>query len=162
MVVFDIDGVVADARHRLHLVRSTPKQYDEFYARVKDDPVLEAGVALYQSLSIQNEIMYLTGRRRSTETDTTAWLRRHGLIVPAYLNHVIFRPDHDYRPAMVFKLEQLRKIERDIAKVTLVVDDDPRTCLALSAAGYSVLQPWWAHEHDDLSVEAIAKPALYA
>ena len=43
IAVFDIDGVLADARHREHHVSGRPKDWDAFFAAVGDDPVVEAG-----------------------------------------------------------------------------------------------------------------------
>jgi hypothetical protein len=142
MIVMDIDGVLADARHRLHLIRQHPKKWDEFYERAKDDLALSAGRHLYCALREYSPITLLSGRRKSIEVETHQWLERHGF---ADYDELILRPDGDHRPAMVFKLEALRRLPD---KIALVVDDDPKVCLALSSAGYSVLQPWWAHEHD--------------
>src|SRR5262245_49979 len=39
-VLVDIDGVVADAGHRLHLVERRPRDWDAFFAAAADDPPL--------------------------------------------------------------------------------------------------------------------------
>jgi hypothetical protein len=43
LAVFDIDGVLADVRHRLHLVEGRPKDWDGFFAAAADDPPLTRG-----------------------------------------------------------------------------------------------------------------------
>lgn len=140
-VVFDIDGVLADSRHRLHLIRQKPKNWDQFYALVSQDPVLEVGKELVFGFSAvlgSGAIMYLTGRRESARQDTADWLRLNGF--PGGV--LCMRPDGDYRPAKEYKLENIYPPEC----TWLVVDDDPEVCVELLAQGYRVLQAKWAHE----------------
>jgi FMN phosphatase YigB (HAD superfamily) len=40
IILFDIDGVLADWSHRLHLEKGS----DEFYAAMQDDPILPSTV----------------------------------------------------------------------------------------------------------------------
>ena len=42
--VFDIDGVLADVRHRLHHVTARPKDWDAFFGAAPDDPPLREGL----------------------------------------------------------------------------------------------------------------------
>lgn len=52
-VIFDIDGTLADATHRLHHITRHPKNYDAFFAAVGDDSVIEPVRDLAQALSRQ-------------------------------------------------------------------------------------------------------------
>ena len=45
LAVVDIDGVVADVRHRLHFIEGRPRQWDRFFAAAGDDPPQPEGVA---------------------------------------------------------------------------------------------------------------------
>jgi phosphoglycolate phosphatase-like HAD superfamily hydrolase len=45
LAVFDVDGVVADVRHRLRHVAHGRKNWNAFFAAAADDPPLEIGVA---------------------------------------------------------------------------------------------------------------------
>src|SRR5659263_561226 len=45
LAVFDIDGVLADVRHRLPHVQARPKDWDAFFAAIGKDPVLPDGLA---------------------------------------------------------------------------------------------------------------------
>ncbi len=38
VAVFDIDGVLADVRHRLHHVAARPKDWDAFFGAAPQDP----------------------------------------------------------------------------------------------------------------------------
>jgi hypothetical protein len=146
MIVFDIDGVVADARHRLHLIHQNARDYDLFYKRVVDDLVLEPGRKLYKEWEPTHEILWLSGRPERTRQDTGRWLQANGmgssLVVP-FKNHLILRADDDFRPPAALKLERIRWAEEAGCKIELVVDDNPRVCDTLDRAGYAVLQPWW-------------------
>ena len=46
VVVFDVDGVLADVRHRLRHVERKPKDWPAFFAAMGDDAPLPEGVAL--------------------------------------------------------------------------------------------------------------------
>jgi len=140
----DIDGVIADARHRLWLIKSPPKDWDRFYELVSEDPLLEAGYNLAHSIRKENDaILYLSGRRESTRKDTVAWLQTNKLPVGS----IVMRTDGDYRPASVLKLEILQGLAHDYI-ITVIVDDDPKVCNVLSGAGYNVVQAVWARADD--------------
>lgn len=138
VAVFDVDGVLADVRHRLHLLAHAPKRWDEFFAAADDDPLLQEGADLVRSRAAADEIRYLTGRPERSRALTEAWLRRHDLPAGA----VTMRPDGDHRPARRFKVERLRALrgERTIA---LVVDDDPEVVALLRDEGLPVRQATW-------------------
>lgn len=50
IAVLDLDGVLADVRHRLRFVEKTPKDWDAFFAAISADPPLEVGLALVARL----------------------------------------------------------------------------------------------------------------
>lgn len=139
--MIDIDGVVADVRHRLRYLRGR-KQWNGFFAAAGDDPLLEVGAALVHDLARTCEIVWLSGRPESLRALTRTWLDGHGL--PA--GPLFLRAPGDYRPAAVTKLECLREQARG-ATVAAVVDDDPDVVAAVRAAGFPVvLADWVPHE----------------
>lgn len=143
LVVFDIDGVLADVSHRLHHLARTPKNWPAFFAAAPDDPPLQEGVSLAQRLSAQHEVLYLTGRPESLRAVTQDWLDRHGL-PPGRL---VMRRRGDFRPARVAKLDLLTSIAGH-ERVHAMVDDDPSVVEALNCAGYAVLHATWAPTND--------------
>ena len=145
LVVFDVDGVLADVRHRLHHVERRPKDWDAFFDAAPADPPLATGVALALESARDGEVVYVTGRPERCRADTLAWFARQGL-PPGELS---MRGPRDRRPARVAKLELLRRLARDRV-VAVVVDDDLQVCRAYEQAGFTVLRATWMGEEPAL------------
>jgi phosphoglycolate phosphatase-like HAD superfamily hydrolase len=142
LAVFDIDGVVADVRHRVHHVRR--RRWHRFFAEAADDPLLPEGAALVAELGRLHEIVWLTGRPEWLRATTVDWLARFDL--PDV--ELVMRPDGDYRPARVFKLQALGRLRsRGIAAF---VDDDPEVVDAAVEAGYPAVLADWVPRDGDL------------
>src|ERR1700759_5545664 len=62
LAVIDIDGVVADVRHRLRFLDRRPKDWDGFFAAADQDLPLEAGIARVTELAGGHDVVWLTGR----------------------------------------------------------------------------------------------------
>jgi phosphoglycolate phosphatase-like HAD superfamily hydrolase len=136
LAVFDIDGVVADVRHRLHHLLP-PKSWVAFFDEAHLDGLLTEGARLVADLARRHEIVWLTGRPEWLRDTTTEWLAQHGL--PG--SEVHLRPNHDRRPAPRFKLEVLRQLAP--RGVAAFIDDDSEVIDAAVAAGFpAVLADW--------------------
>lgn len=147
IAVLDLDGVLADVRHRLRCLERSPKDWERFFAGIPADPPLAVGVALLTDLVERgHEIVYLTGRPERTRTATAEWLSRQGL--PQ--GPVLMRRDDDHRPAAQVKLGLLRRA-LSVPTVAVVVDDDPNVCSALRAAGWPVLFADWVERPEVLA-----------
>jgi hypothetical protein len=138
LAIFDIDGVLADVRHRLHYLETTPEDWDAFFAAAAADPALTHGVSLAHDYAARSELLYLTGRPERTRQLTGNWLARQGL-PPGKL---LMRPDHDRRPAALFKREQARALGRT-REIEVLIDDDPAVVDLLTAAGIPVRLADW-------------------
>jgi phosphoglycolate phosphatase-like HAD superfamily hydrolase len=138
LAVVDIDGVVADVRHRLHLLERRPRDWDAFFAAADADPPHAVGVELVQRLAEEHEVVFLTGRPRRLEQATRTWLQQHGIGG----HRLLMRPEGDRRPAPVTKLAMLRRLA-DEGEVYVVVDDDVHVIEAVSAAGFPTFHADW-------------------
>lgn len=138
LAVFDLDGTLADVRHRLHHLESRPRDWDAFFAAARQDPPLAEGVALLTAAAQGCEVAYVTGRPEHCRQDTLDWLVRHDL--PE--GQLLMRSRGDRRPARVCKPELLRGLARDRA-VAMVADDDRQVCDAYEAEGFQVLRATW-------------------
>ncbi len=137
IAVVDIDGVLADVRHRLHYLDGR-KDWGGFFRAAPKDPLLGVGFDTVVKLAEVYEIVYLSGRPEYCRRDTERWFRKHHL--PR--GELRLRPSHDQRPARLFKVEQLRKLSRR-APVAVLVDDDPQVGQAAREAGFDVLPATW-------------------
>ena len=140
LAVVDLDGVVADVRHRLHHVQRRPKDWDGFFAAARRDPAHAEGLALVRRLAAEgHEVVFLTGRpEERCRRDTEAWLGDLGLGGHA----VVMRPAGQRGPAAALKVRLLRRLAAGRV-VAVVVDDDPAVVAAMAAAGYPTSHATW-------------------
>lgn len=137
LAVFDIDGVVADVRHRLHHIEGRSRAWGAFFEAADADPLLPEGAALVADLAGRHDIVWLTGRPEWLRSVTAAWLDDHGLPI----TELHLRPAGDYRPAPRYKLDVLRRLApRGVA--AFVDDDDLVVRTALDAGFPAVLADW--------------------
>jgi hypothetical protein len=138
LAVVDLDGVVADVRHRLRFVEDRPKNWRRFFEAAPHDPVLDEGRRVVEALAGVHDLAYLSGRPEFCRTDTEAWLARHRLPEAP----VLLRPGGELRPARDVKITKLRELSVD-REIAVLVDDDPLVCDAARAAGFDVLPATW-------------------
>ena len=131
LIVSDIDGVIADCKHRLPLLKE--KKYDEFYSLVGEDSLISTGYLLLDIFDCypDTKIVFLTGRRESSRKDTMAWLRKNEIHRLGAFDAVFMRDDTDHRPSEelkpelfeeILKMYQARGFEFDSI---YYIDDDP-------------------------------------
>ncbi len=137
-VVFDLDGVLADVRHRLHHVAGRPRDWEAFFAAAPDDPVLADGRRAVEAVPPDHAVVYLTGRPERCRADTQSWLVQHRL--PR--GELLMRPDWDRRPAWMTKVAHLRHLAGRVV-ITQVLDDDASVVEAVRAAGFPALHVTW-------------------
>ncbi len=139
VTVFDIDGVLADVRHRLHHVTRAPKDWRAFFDSAPQDPGLPDGIgAVHEAAQAGHAVMYLTGRPERCRSATLTWLADQGL--PEGPLHM--RGDADRRPARITKVATLRRVSRRY-RIEAFVDDDAAVVAAVRAAGFPVLHARW-------------------
>lgn len=137
--IFDIDGVLADVRHRLHHLEQRPKDWHGFFSAMDEDPLLARGHDLvHEQQALGHRVVYVTGRSETYRQPTLDWFARHE--VPTGDLHM--RKRHDRRPARIVKREILARLGRKL-DIVLVVDDDEAVVETLREAGYEVLHATW-------------------
>ena len=117
--IFDIDGTMADGRHRQHLVKQKPKNWPAYKKLAYDDavyvPVVRTLLALYQS---GNKIFICSGRSEDEREITNKWLLDKCHIVTHipdnHNSHLEFhmRQKNDHREDSIIKREILHNIIR--------------------------------------------------
>lgn len=141
VAAFDIDGVVADVRHRRHLIGPGRERWARFFDAADEDLLLVEGAALAHEMSADHDVVWLTGRPERVRNQTERWLVAHGL--PA--GELVMHPerDQDDRPTGVIKRDYLLQLGERGREVALVVDDDPAVVELLLAAGLPVQIADW-------------------
>jgi len=138
IVVFDIDGVVADVRHRVHFVEQRPQDWGRFFAGAAKDPLSEVGADWARKAAAEHDLVWLTGRPEWLRPVTARWLDQHDL--PA--GPLLMRGNGDYRPARDYKLAELRKLATR-EQIVVFVDDDPMVVEAAAVAGFTASLADW-------------------
>lgn len=130
--IFDIDGVLADLRHRL--CYKNRGNFDMFYEdkNVLADGLIQTGRELLRIMHQDGFVVYATGRPEKTRRATIEWMHENGLPICAML----MRNDGDFRPSPELKVEQAREVLGSFSNIDKVwfIDDDPKNVVAVEEA----------------------------
>jgi hydroxymethylpyrimidine pyrophosphatase-like HAD family hydrolase len=126
LVVFDIDGTLANIEHRLDYVRSKPKNWKAFDAGIPNDkknpPVAEMFRLITRDAG--HNVVLASGRNERSRTATEDWLELNGL---GNYERLYMRKADDFRSDDIVKREILDEIIADYGrKPDMVFDDRPR------------------------------------
>lgn len=136
VVVFDLDGTIADCSHRLHYIKGGNRDWDSFYGSVKyDTPILDMK-KVYNSLFVLNQIIICTGRSEVCKRDTQDWLTEHGF----HYNALYMRKEGDHRPDYKVKYDLLQQMRKDKYNPYLVFEDRTQVVQMWREAGIRCLQ----------------------
>ena len=129
MVVFDLDGTIANIDHRAHYVRDGNKQWDEFFeACDKDLPEKEVIRTLAALWDAGHRIEIWSGRSDKVRAKTEAWLNANFPALYTWDNQVVqpaslltrMRPAKDYQSDVELKRSWLHEAE---VKPDMIFDD---------------------------------------
>ena len=123
IVIFDLDGTLADIEHRVHLAEA--KQWGEFHkAGVHDTPHQEA-CELFCMLQDSYELIIVTGRNERYRKQTILWLED---VAGLYPDEILMRPDDDFTPDYELKPRLLKEHlgEEFPHRVLLIFEDRDR------------------------------------
>lgn len=136
-VIFDMDGTLANCRHRLHFVRGPGKKnWQKFFEQGKDDPPKVEIIRLAVELSINNSILIASGRPEHLRKDTERWLKQQNVPYDA----IFLRKDNDRRPDGTVKSEMLALMHAQGYSPWLAVDDRDSAVQAWRDLGITCLQ----------------------
>lgn len=120
VVVFDIDGTVANLSHRLHYVRTKPKNWEAFNSLMHLDTVYSDMRTMYYIMIDMYHVVFASGRGEEQRSVTETWLEDNGF--DSYLK-LYMRPARDYRPDHIIKEELLANMRADGFEPWIVFDD---------------------------------------
>jgi hypothetical protein len=126
-IIMDIDGTLADASHRIHLLPKhrhedgvPPDQaWREFYLASENDAVIEEIRILNNKLAEEYLIVLCTGRSDHDRDLTVNWLKRHDI----RWDYLRMRRSGDHRPDTVVKKEMLDDIRASGFRPLFAVED---------------------------------------
>lgn len=134
-VIWDLDGTLADGRHRLHLLPK--KDYDkteswtEFNLASIDDTPFQNNIDLCNLMAFGDyyKVIILTGRSDVARSVTEEWLDTYGV----NYSELVMRKQSDNRKDTVIKEEYLRSIGLD--NIWCCFDDLPHVAYHLRSLG---------------------------
>ena len=137
IVIFDLDGTLADLTHRLHHIQKKPKDWPSFFAECEKDKSIEPVARLLRSLCSMHQIYVFSGRSEDVRDQTEGWLADHSL----QPDKLIMRKSGDFRADDVVKKEFLDALSAEEREnIWFVVDDRKRVVDMWRANGLTVLQ----------------------
>lgn len=118
IVIFDIDGTLADVSERVHHLEKKPKDWDAFFQGIPQDKAIRSMVRLCNILHESGlKILLCPGRSEQYRPETVEWLAQQGV----EYHELILRRDNDKRSDAVVKREMLAGLDR--SKILFVVED---------------------------------------
>lgn len=135
VVVVDIDGVLADASGRQHLLAWPRRDWDAFFDACGDDPVIDEVATMLALLDPGLSVVLLTARPMRVQRTTSEWVRRHDL----RWDLLVMRDHGDYEAAREFKQRTVGELRACGYDPRLAVEDDRRNVDMFHAAGIPCL-----------------------
>lgn len=125
-IVFDIDGVLADHRHRFKYIEQTPKDWDLYYDLMGVDgvhtPLAETMLQMGKSGCL---VFLCTGRPQKFRQRTIQWLDNTGLWDATF--RLYMRPEGNFQPNPDVKETMANVILREYGGIHMVFEDDTRS-----------------------------------
>jgi phosphoglycolate phosphatase-like HAD superfamily hydrolase len=134
-VIFDVDGVLADATGRQHLLDWPRRDWDAFFDACGDDPVIDEVARMLSLLDPGLVVVLLTARPMRVQPQTLEWAARHDL----RWDLLVMRSAGDHDWASEYKrgvVDELRAAGYD---PRLAVEDDRRNVDMFHRAGIPCL-----------------------
>lgn len=137
IIVFDIDGTLANVEHRRQFVATKPKNWAAWNAGMLKDTVHEDIVFILDTFRDTGDTVILcSGRGEETREDTEWWLEDNHIRFEA----LFMRKAKDYRKDSIVKVELLQQIREQFGEPFLWFDDRTQVVEAIRAEGIRVLQ----------------------
>jgi FMN phosphatase YigB (HAD superfamily) len=135
IVIFDIDGTLADISQRVHHVRRKPKNWNAFNEGMAMDKAIRSMVRLCNILYASGlYIVLCSGRNEKNRPETIEWLSRQGV----NYHELLLRKDEDFRSDAIVKREILATLDK--SRIIFVVEDRSRVVEMWRSEGLVCLQ----------------------
>lgn len=152
VVLWDIDGTLADGGHRIHLMpedKTHTSNFDAFNKACADDPLVPQTAAIFFALRDQmlageapfQDFYFLTSRCEVCHDETVEFLNKTGLgVFP-----MIMRNKDEHRAPVDFKSAMLDDLEAEGIDIYMAFDDDLEVVNMMKSRGIYALHvaEWW-------------------
>ena len=143
IICVDIDGSIADLKHRLHFIKGAHKNYDAFFDAMSEDAPIENVIEVVNALSTYYSIVFMSGRPDSHKWQTAEWLEKHvwcftsGSCLGLYM-----RKAGDHRSDVEVKEEPYLQFMKDYpdAEILGSIEDRPRIILLQRKLGITTFK----------------------
>lgn len=132
IVLVDLDGTLADGRHREHFVSGEKRDWDSYFAACGEDGYIDIVCRWVVQLSKTHCVCLVSGRPDNWWRETSIWMMKSGwknASTSLHFDHIFMRSSGDKRPDTQVKADILKYLPKD--KIAFVIDDRP-----------SVIQMW--------------------
>ena len=137
VIVFDIDGTLANIEHRRAFVATKPKNWKAFNAGIVNDTPHEDIVWLTRHLFEHNtRIILCSGRGEEHRDVTEKQMKEFGVTH----DKLYMRPAKDNRADYIVKVELLQQIRAEFGEPFLWFDDRQQVVDTIRGEGVRVLQ----------------------
>ena len=135
IVIFDIDGTLADVSERIHHVKKKPKNWNAFFQGMAQDKAIHSMVRLCNILYASGiQIILCSGRNEEHRQQTIEWLAEHNV----NYHDLLLRKNNDRRSDTEIKRELLGTLDK--SKILFVVEDRSRVVEMWRSEGLVCLQ----------------------
>lgn len=122
-MLFDLDGVIANADHRQHLLATSGrKDWKRFFAKAGEDSLIEEVAALTVLLDPSLQRILLTARPTSIQDITLEWLSRFSV----RWDLLVMRREGDFAASPDAKRHAVQQLREHGFQILLAFDDDQR------------------------------------
>ncbi len=138
VIIFDIDGTLANLDHRLHHIKNGNRRWDEFHQECVNDVPIEPIVKLNHMIEAlgSHKIILVSGRSDIVRKETEEWLEKHMV----GWDELHMRKDGDYRADDIIKSEILDQLWEKNYQILFTVDDRQRVVDMWRKRGITCLQ----------------------
>ncbi len=139
-IIVDIDGTLANVNHRVHYVKSTPKEWKKFHSEASNDKVNSWCESIITAMKNNGyKIILVTGRDAPYKDMTISWLSKNNI------SHdlLYMRPDKDFREDSIIKKEIYEAKIKEFFDVEFVLEDRLQVVKMWRSLGLTCLQCDW-------------------
>ena len=129
IIIFDLDGVLANIEHRKHFIKNKPKNFRLFNEECnKDLPIYENLNLFNKYLKYGYECRIWSGRSNGVRQKTIDWLSLYLNLTKEEINKILLlRPTSVFISSDQLKLAYYNKCSQEVKdNIELAIDDDPK------------------------------------